>query len=67
MKQKTGKRYSEAQIIRVLEQVDQGAPSVVLFEKHLFAASFLVLMFSKKAGFSLTKVNKVTDSVQHSH
>jgi hypothetical protein len=34
-------------------------PSVVLFEKHLFAASFLVLIFSKKAGFSLTKVNKV--------
>jgi hypothetical protein len=43
------------------------APSVVLFGKHLFAASFLVLIFSKKAGFSLTKVNKVADSVQHSH
>jgi len=36
-----------------------GAPSVVLFEKHLFAASFLVLIFSKKVVFSLAKVGKV--------
>jgi hypothetical protein len=33
--------------------------SSLMIEKHLFAASFLVLIFSKKAGFSLTKVNKV--------
>ena len=37
----------------------QGAPSVVLFGKHLFAASFLVLIFSKKVVFSLAKVKKV--------
>jgi len=43
------------------------APSVVLFEKHLFAASSLVLIFSKKIGFSLGKIKKVADSVQHSH
>src|SRR5574344_1320918 len=30
-------------------------------------ASSLVPIFFKKAGFSLTKVGKVTDSVQHSH
>jgi len=36
-----------------------GAPSVVLFEKYLLAASFLVLIFSKKVVFSLAKVNKV--------
>ncbi len=52
---------------KVVVNLPQGAPSVVLFEKHLFAASSLVLIFSKKAGFSLTKVNKVADSVQHSH
>jgi hypothetical protein len=47
--------------------VPKVAPSVVHFEKYLLAASSLVLIFSKKAGFSLTKVNKVADSVQHSH
>src|SRR5574344_1610752 len=35
------------------------APSVVLFEKYLLAASSLVLIFSKKVGFSLGKVKKV--------
>jgi hypothetical protein len=35
------------------------APSVVLFEKYLLAASSLVLIFFKKVGFSLTKVGKV--------
>ena len=58
MKQKTGKRYSEAQIIRVLEQVDQGAPSVVLFEKYLLAASSLVLIFLKKLVFHLLNLVK---------
>jgi len=43
------------------------APSVVLFEKYLLAASSLVLIFSKKIGFSLGKIKKVADSVQHSH
>ena len=44
-----------------------GALSVVLFGKHLFAASSLVLIFSKKIGFSLGKVGKVADSVQNSY
>jgi len=38
--------------------LNQDAPSVVLFEKHLFAASFLVLIFSKKAGFSFEMLPK---------
>ncbi len=41
----------------------RGAPSVVLFEKYLFAASSLVLIFFKKVGFSFAKFGKVTDSV----
>jgi hypothetical protein len=38
--------------------MDYGAPSVVLFEKHLFAASSLVLIFSKKLVFHWVKSKK---------
>jgi len=38
MKQKTGKRYSEAQIIRVLEQVDQGQKVEDICREHGISA-----------------------------
>jgi hypothetical protein len=44
-----------------------GAPSVVLFERYLLAASSLVLIFSKKISFSLGEIKKMADIVQHSH
>jgi hypothetical protein len=42
-------RHAEGGTVVLVRSTD--APSVVLFEKHLFAASFLVLIFSKKSWF----------------
>jgi len=62
-------RHAEGGTVVLVRSTDWkiAAPSVVLFEKYLLAASSLVLIFFKKVGFSFAKFGKVTDSVQHSH
>ena len=59
MTQKTGKRYSEAQIIRVLEQVDKGQKVEDICREHGISAPTFHRWKKRYGGLSQTELTKI--------